>query len=229
MLLAAQQPSYLPDIAFFSMMKCADVFVIVDDVRYSTHSNLNRTRIKSADGAQWLTVPVSTKGKLGQFVKDVHIDPQHTWRHQHWRTLTVSYSVSPFFEEFEEELYNIYQKNWTDLFDLNVQLIKLLKNMLGITTPVYFTSEHAPAENRDEKVHQLLTKFNCAGYLISAREKKLMDEEKLINYQKSLLVHEFAHPVYHQRFGEFQAGLSIIDLLMNEGYETSYIIEKASF
>ena len=229
MLLAAQQPSYLPDISFFSMMKNADVFVIVDDVRYSTRSNLNRTRIKSADGAQWLTVPILTKGKLGQVVKDLHIDPHHTWCHQHWRSLTVSYSMSPFFEEFEEELSNVYQKHWINLIDLNMQLIDLVKKLLGITTPVYFTSEHAPAADRDEKVQQLLTKFDCDCYLISPREKKLMDEENLKSNQKSLLVHEFSHPVYHQRFGKFQAGLSIIDLLMNEGYETSFIIEKASF
>ena len=52
------QPSYIPWRGYFHSIQKADVFVFYDDVQYDKHGWRNRNRIKTADGARWLTVPL---------------------------------------------------------------------------------------------------------------------------------------------------------------------------
>ena len=74
MILGAHQPNYLPWIGFFHKIAQSDKFVLAENVQFSTQSYINRTRIKSADGAaHWLTVPVHS-GDGNLLIKDIRID-----------------------------------------------------------------------------------------------------------------------------------------------------------
>src|SRR5438876_6902053 len=59
MIVTIHQPNYLPYLGFFHKLANADVFVVYDTAQYSKQLGLhNRNRIKTPQGAQWLTVPV---------------------------------------------------------------------------------------------------------------------------------------------------------------------------
>src|SRR5213079_3525203 len=59
MIVTIHQPNYLPYLGFFHKMANADLFVVYDTALYSKQLGLhNRNRIKTPQGAQWLTVPV---------------------------------------------------------------------------------------------------------------------------------------------------------------------------
>jgi hypothetical protein len=62
MMIGILQPGYLPWLGFFEQLFRSDVFVIYDDVQYDKEGWRNRNRIKTANGIQWLTVPVLLKG-----------------------------------------------------------------------------------------------------------------------------------------------------------------------
>src|SRR5260370_40593126 len=64
--LVVLQPSYLPWLGFFDQVRRCDRFVFYDDVQYDKHGWRNRNRIKAASGPVWLTVPVRTRGRMGQ-------------------------------------------------------------------------------------------------------------------------------------------------------------------
>ena len=55
------QPSYIPWRGYFHQIQKADIFVFLDDVQFDRRGWRNRNRIKTAKGAQWLTVPVFSK------------------------------------------------------------------------------------------------------------------------------------------------------------------------
>lgn len=57
---AILQPSYIPWRGFFHLIQKADTFVFYDDVQYDEHGWRNRNQIKTANGLQWLTIPVNT-------------------------------------------------------------------------------------------------------------------------------------------------------------------------
>ena len=65
MILAAHQPQYLPWLGYLQKIAGADVFLILDDVQYKKNEWQNRNRIKSAEGWQWVTVPVTYRFPSG--------------------------------------------------------------------------------------------------------------------------------------------------------------------
>jgi len=228
MILASQQPGYFPDISFFIKMLKADFFILADDLLYSTRSNLSRTRIKTATGVQWLTVPVLTKGKSGQCVNRVEIDRLHEWQRNHWFTLFVNYKTTPYFEQYEDFFIEIFNQQWQFLAKLNIHSILYLKKELCIQTKVHLLSEFSTRSQRTKKVIDLLNQLGCDTYLVNRFEHSLIDETVINQAGFTLRKLDFQHPVYHQRFGNFVEGLSIIDLLMNEGPEAIELLNLTS-
>ena len=55
------QPSYIPWRGYFGQIRTADLFIFYDDVQYDKHGWRNRNQIKTAQGKQWLTIPVNSK------------------------------------------------------------------------------------------------------------------------------------------------------------------------
>ncbi|MFQ5865210.1 MAG: WbqC family protein, partial [bacterium] len=127
MILAANQPTYLPLLDFFTKMHFADVFVLADDIQYTKHSFINRTKIKTALGVQWLTVPVSTKGRMGQLINQVQIDTVQNWRQKQWKTLLVNYKYAAYFEKYADFFEDLFKKPWTRLLELNLEIIEFIK------------------------------------------------------------------------------------------------------
>ena len=58
MIVSVHQPQYLPWLGYFDKIDRADAFVLLDTVQYKKNEWQNRNRIKTAQGPQWLTVPV---------------------------------------------------------------------------------------------------------------------------------------------------------------------------
>ncbi len=81
--LAAHQPNYMPWLGLFYKLGQADVWVVGDDVQYTRHGLINRNRIRTATGWQWLTVPVLTRGRGLQSICDVLMDTTQTWQRKH--------------------------------------------------------------------------------------------------------------------------------------------------
>ncbi|MDZ7725053.1 MAG: WbqC family protein [candidate division KSB1 bacterium] len=96
-------PEYFPRISTLARVLAADVVVWADTFSFSKQCAMNRTRIKTVTGPEWLTVPVLHQGKAR--FKDIEIDPEHHWRHNHCKTLLVNYMNSPY--------YSFSNLNWT--------------------------------------------------------------------------------------------------------------------
>jgi hypothetical protein len=78
--LAIAQPTYLPWLGYFGLLDQVDQFVILDTVQFEKQSWQQRNRIKTPTGLQWLTVPVTFRGRLGQRIVDVEIREPEFWR-----------------------------------------------------------------------------------------------------------------------------------------------------
>ena len=80
---AVVQSNYIPWKGYFDLIRQADEFVLYDDVQYTRRDWRNRNRIKTADGPQWLTIPVEVKGKYTQRIRDTRVS-DHDWAANHW-------------------------------------------------------------------------------------------------------------------------------------------------
>src|SRR3989344_1674915 len=115
MIIAAHQPNYLPNLAFFAKMTKADLFVIITNLQFEKHEGWQqRHKICGPNGDIWLTVPVL--GSQNQLIRDVAINNQVNWRKKHSRTIETIYAKSKG-KEYIPLVNSLYQKEWRRLVD----------------------------------------------------------------------------------------------------------------
>jgi hypothetical protein len=212
------QSNYIPWKGYFDAINIADEFIIYDDMQYTRRDWRNRNKIKTKDGVQWLTVPVEVKGKYFQKINETKIsDPQ--WAKQHWNTIAHNYSKAAYFNDYKDIFERTYLGNTREyLSEVNHDFITVVCAILGITTPIRWSSEFDLAEGKTERLVDLCLKAGATDYYSGPAAKSYMDESL---FQKAgIKVHYFdysGYPVYTQLFGEFTHEVSIIDLIFNEG------------
>jgi len=132
LIVSAHQPNFAPWVGFFDKMLHSDVLVLLDTVQFIKRGYQNRTRVKGPGGAQWLTVPVVTKGRYDQLTSDVEIDESADWRRVHLRTLRTVLAKAPYLDELCDCVEPAYQPDGASkLAEFNVVLIRLLAGRLG--------------------------------------------------------------------------------------------------
>ena len=226
MILAAHQPSYLPWMGLIHKIAAADLFVMADHVQYEKQGFQNRNRIKTADGAQWLVVPVRREG-MSRSVGEVRIADDDKWRRQTIRTIETAYRRAPFFAAYAEPLFAIYKEQWDKLVDLNGALLRLFLDALEIRTPIVLSSSLSPSGKKTEMIIDLCQKAGADTYL-SGRGGSVdyLDRPLLAEAGIRLQWQDFTHPAYpqlHPRCG-FVANLSLLDLLFNCGPQSRAIL-----
>jgi hypothetical protein len=205
------QPHFLPWLGYLDKIDQADRLIVLDNVQFKKNEWQNRNRIRTAQGWQWLTVPVLHD--FGQLVRDVRINPTARWRDQHLRALEMHYAKAPFRDRYLGELAALYREPWERLSDLNVAVIRWLLGAFGIETPMSVASEFTSREDATERLIDLCRVVGATRYLAGAGAEGYMDKVK---FQSSGLILEtqvFRHPVYRQCYEPFTPGMSAIDLL----------------
>src|SRR5882757_6132570 len=85
------QSCYVPWKGFFDLIGRCDEYVVFDRAQYARRHWHNRNRIKTANGVEWLTIPVVTKSRFEQPIDEVEI--KEAWAARHWRSLELAYDA----------------------------------------------------------------------------------------------------------------------------------------
>jgi hypothetical protein len=219
MIAAIHQPNYLPWLGYFYKMALCDVFVLLDDVQLVRgRSFTTRNKVKTSNGAQWLTVPVTEKGEL-KLIKDVVIAQDGKWLKKHWKTIELSYKKAPYWNNYSIYFQDVYEgRCWSALSELNITLITKIKAILGLKTKIVLSSElKGISGERSSRNLSICKHLGADTYLSGTGARNYNDEEEFRKAGVNLIYTDFKHPVYHQLWGDFTPSLSIIDLLFNEG------------
>ena len=224
-ILAAHQPNYLPWLGVLARAARADVFVLADDVQYSKHGYTNRNRIRTADGWQWLTVPVLTRGRAGQRVRDVVVEEGRRWPRKHMESLRWNYGRAPHFEEHEEGLEEIYGRSHRRLLDWNLDLFRFLMDRLAIGTEVRLSSQLGSRAEGTRRIADLAAACDCDVYLAGDGGSRSYLDEAVMREEGVEVRHAcFEHPRYPQCFPGFEPGMCGLDLLFNCGPRSREIL-----
>jgi hypothetical protein len=221
MLCAIHQPQYLPWLGYFEKMARADVFVLLDNVQFKKNEWQNRNRIRTANppGLQWLTVPVLHCH--GQRINEVKLNPDVNWRLQHRKAIEMSYARAPFLAEFWPRLRPVYDREWASLGELNIAVVKLLAELLGIRTKIAIASELPVVSEKTARLIDICRAVGCDTYLAGAGSAEYMDFGLFQSSGIKVDVQDYKHPVYPQLWPRGGAGflshLSVVDLLLNCG------------
>ena len=225
MIVAVHQPQYLPWLGYFDKMAKADIFCYLDNVQYKKNEWQNRNRIKTAQGWQWLTVPVSYR--FPQKINQVGINRTTAWGKKHLQAFDTNYGRAPFYSRYKEMVRSIILSAPEGLSALNIALTEALRRALGIETRTVVASELPPL--REDPTDRLIDICRCFGadtYLAGEGGANYMDVARFEKNGLRVAVQHYDHPVYPQLFGAFVSHLSVIDLLFNCGPGSAAVIGK---
>jgi len=223
MIIAVHQPQYLPWIGYFHKIDQADVFMLLDTVQFKKNEWQNRNRIKTAQGWQWLTVPVLYR--YPQLIQEVSINNKVDWQRKHRQAIISNYKKAPHYGLLEIFFEEIFSLSWEIISQLNIEVVRRLNRILGIDTSLYVASEiGAFPEDPDERLIAIAKHFGAETYLAGAGGRGYMDLNKYDKAGVQVVFQDFRHPVYDQLFGEFEPFMSVIDLIFNHGDESLKIL-----
>jgi hypothetical protein len=221
MKVAIMQPTYLPWIGYFALMKSVDVFILLDSVQFSKRSWQQRNQIKTEVGPKWLTVPVSSKGRSDQLIKDVQIDySTNKFPESHTGLIRQNYRDAHYFSDYSQGIFDILEKEHLLLSDLSTDLILLIKRLLGIKTTIKYSSDYVTSGSKAELLAELCEHVGAAEYVSPPGSKVYLDDSDAFSKKNiSVTYFEYRHPVYKQINGDFLPYMSAIDFLFNCGPE----------
>lgn len=224
------QPGYLPWLGFFEQMYRSNIFVIYDDVQYDKHGWRNRNRIKTANGIQWLTVPVHVSLKEPLLIKEVRIDNRQNWAKKHLLSIRQNYAKAPFFKKYINIFEEAYSKEWEYLVDVDMYFITKLAECLHMKDKEIIMSSTLHVKgDRIERLINICKIFNADTFYEGAIGKNYIDEGYFNRHGIKVEYQDYKHPVYKQLYGVFMPYLSVIDLLFNHGRESLSILTNKNF
>jgi hypothetical protein len=215
---AIVQSNYIPWKGYFDIINSVDEFILFDDVQYTRRDWRNRNQIKTPAGLYWLTIPVEVKGKFDIPINLVKV-ADVSWARKHWVTLSQAYSKAPFFRLFSPVFENLYMDmQEVVLSQINYMFIKAINNLLGISTKISWSTDYALPEGKNEKLAALCQQAGATEYLSGPAARGYLDELYFNSLGINVSWMDYSgYPEYHQLYPPFQHGVTILDLLFNEG------------
>ena len=214
----------MPWSGFFHKWMLADAFVILDTVQFHKNEWQNRNRIKTAQGEQWITVPVTYR--FPQRIEEVGI-VQNNWAKKQIASIEQAYAKSPYLDAYWSPVKTVLQSKHTHISTLNSEIIRVIGGMLGCTAPIYLASELG-IEHEDPSQRLIAISRHLEGdcYLSGSEGRNYIDKAPFIDAELKLMFQNVSPPTYPQMHGDFIPYLSALDVLLNMGEDTKEIIRN---
>ena len=215
--IAILQSNYIPWKGYFDLINQVDEFILFDDVQYTKNDWRNRNILKTRHGLQWLTIPVLQK-KLAQSIKETKIADMR-WAKKHWKSITASYAKTPYFQaykEFFEDLYLNTAEHYLSI--VNYRFLAALCSILNIKPLISYSTDYNLVAGKTERIVDLCNQSGANEYVSGPAARNYLDENLFRQENIKLsYINYSGYPEYPQMFGAFEHGVSILDLVFNEG------------
>ena len=222
--IAILQSNYIPWKGYFDIIHDVDLFLFYDEVQYTKRDWRNRNQIATADGLQWLAVPVSANRQTAVDRAKIVADG---WNRRHWNAIVCNYSKAPYFKQYRDFFEDVYlSRQWEYLSELNQYLLTYISHeFLGCKTQFANSRDYKSVGVKHEKLLSLVRSTHADIYESGPAAKEYIVEE---DYQKSgikLVWKDYSgYPEYQQLHTPFCHNVSILDLLFNTGPDAPYYI-----
>ncbi|QTL37259.1 WbqC family protein [Pseudoalteromonas viridis] len=221
------QPTYIPWMGYFDLIRSSDKFVFLDDVKLEKSSWHVRNRIRGAHGEIMLSQVVATpEGRMSSRINTTEFKPGNPWRRKHLKAIAMSYAKTPYYKAYYSELEHYILNGSHNLAEFNIGLIKLLMNLLKIDTPTIRMSELGDIPGaKDVRLRNLCLHLGANVYLSPAGARDYIEQEipggEIAKAGVEVRYQHFEHPVYQQAYQPFISHLGVIDALFNLGQENT--------
>ncbi|MAL77747.1 MAG: hypothetical protein CMN55_01315 [Sneathiella sp.] len=229
MRVAIVQSNYLPWKGYFDLIASVDCFVLYDDAQFTRRDWRNRNIIKTPQGLQWLTVPVLSKNKYFQKINDTRIE-NDAFAKKHWRSIEANYNKARHFQTMAELIRPFFEGPIPDcLSDINADLTHRICRFLGINTKILSSSDFDLEEGVNERLLCICRQLKADVYVSGPLAKDYLDVELFGKDGVAVEWFDYSgYPVYEQLWGDFEHGVSVIDLIANTGEDAPKFMKQVA-
>ena len=221
------QPTFIPWIGYFDLIDQADVFVFYDDVKITRSYWDVRNKIRDKKTDIFLTIPIKRNlpNQDLTFI-NAEINYEIQWYSKHLKSLKLNYSKSKYFDEVYMVFTNVLEQKKVFLSEINIDLIKIFSEKMGIDVTIKRTSEMGsfPA-TKDKKLVMICKNIDSDKYLSPIGSAAYIEKNNpggdFPKNNIELFYQNYKHPQYQQQYEPFISHLSILDLLFNYGFNDS--------
>ena len=211
---AIRPPEYLPRLPYAALLLAADRFVLADTFQFSRQKHQNRARIRTSQGALWLSVPRTHAGRPLQ-IRETPV-PDDGWRLRHARGLEAAYRMAPYYEHYAPSLTELWADPAPSLADLTVRSVRWVARQLEATCQIELASDLPGGPATLDEVWAAAPADSFLTLPESVGRDRQLDAD--------IHVLELAETERRQAFPGFVPGLSTLDLLMNYGPASSAML-----
>ncbi len=234
-LYALHQPDFMPWLGFFDKMNKVDNYIVFDNVYITTGKSWsNRVKILLNNKEYWLTIPISRSGISNKPIYEVELNQPERNFSKLLKTIRQAYLKHPFFKEVFPFIEELRLERELRLSEVNAKFnTKMYEKIFGRSKNILFASDVAGLRNIDKFKTDMIIKvcnnFDVENYLSGEGCLSFLETEQFRENGINISFQNFEPPVYPQyRNNEsFVSGLSIIDALMNIGFEgTKQLLDR---
>jgi len=221
------QPDFMPWLGFFKKISKVDTWIVLDHVTNNPRDAAfwgRRGKILVNGQSYWLSIPLQKPAEPKQIrvpINEMMIDQRNGTKFQkQLKTIIQNYCNAPHFSEVFPIIEEYYSDFSESLCDKNLFFIKRVLNGLKIMPKIVKSSELKVKSSSTVMLVDLLKAINAHCYICGDGAKAYQTDSLFAENNILLKYNNFSHPKYSQKGSEkFIPGLSVIDVLANEGFE----------
>jgi hypothetical protein len=225
-IISIHQPNYIPWLGYFYKISQSDIFVFHDDAIFSESGMHQYHYIKTPQGPFRLKIPVEQKH--GDRIMEVRTRDELGWKSKQLKIIEHNYKKAKHFEETFNDFSSILIKEYSNLALLNEAFIMMICEKFCINVEFVNSSVLNLKSSREEKIFETCEKLDGRVYFSGTGAKVYQREENFIDRGIELKYSEFAPFQYPQLWGEFQSNVTVLDYIMNCGYDWERVLAHQS-
>lgn len=215
MKLGIMQPYFFPYIGYWQLMNAVDKYVIYDDVNFIKGGWVNRNRILMGGAVKYFNVPMQGASAYKK-INEIGVPPAEEWAKGSLEKLRAAYRKAPCFAQVFPLVEEILTCGETNLARFLAHSIRSVAGYLGMDTEFVLSSE-LDKDNElhgQDKVLAICRLLGADEYYNAIGGQELYSKEAFAAEGIDLRFVRTDRIEYPQFGGEFEANLSILDVLM---------------
>lgn len=180
----------------------------------------NRVQVIVNGEPAWLTMPIARAYHGLRTIREMKINENNEWRTKLLRTIEHNYRRAPYFEAVFPLVQVTLQNPTDELAEYNLAAIRKLGAAIEIRTPTVLGSTLETEGRSTDLLISMVRAVGGTAYLAGGGASGYQEDDKFRQAGLDIIYQEFQHPTYPQfNTSTFKPGLSIVDALMNCGFE----------
>jgi WbqC-like protein family len=211
---AIHQPNFFPWLGYFDKIATSDVFIIMDDVAYpksgsGSGSWVNRVKVLNQSVPSWFGLPIKRESGV-QLIKEVGISQKEYTTKKLLKTLEYNYKDAPMYTTYHSIIEHLFEYDTNTLADFNLNAIKILMKLLGISTKIIKQSELNHSKHSTALLIELVKAAGCDTYLCGGGAGGYQQDELFHDNGVRLLYQGFDIEKKYPKIPPDEGGLSIL-------------------